>query len=513
MQKISVLVTSDIHGYVMPTDFSNGEDLPIGLGKLMSIIEEERKYNAVILIDNGDLIQGSPMMYYEQKFGKYSLNQMVLLANEMQYDAAVFGNHEFNFGLPILKSIIKQSHFPWLSANIKEENGAYFTKPYVMKEIAGLRIAIVGITTPFVSFWEDPEHIKGLVFEDALKAAKEQVGHLQEKYNVNAIIVAYHGGFEKDLATGESLELTRENIGYELCQQLDNVDVVITGHQHRELAQHLFDKAIVQPGTKGSALGKIELLFNEEGILQQTIPQLIYPDASVKVHPHSKTCIGPIYEETEKWLDQNIGEIAGDMSVQNPFEARLKGHTYVEFINRVQMEVSGAPISCTSIFNDTCTGFSKEITMRNIVTNYIYPNTLKVLLVKGNYIVKALEQSATYFTLEQGGPTVSQAFRLPKEQPYNYDMWSGIDYTIELSKPVGNRVIKVLYNGQPLQAEQSYEVVMNSYRATGAGNFDYFKECPIIKDIQTDMTELLADYFSRHDKIEARPMDNMKIIY
>lgn len=512
MKKISILVTSDVHGYVRPTDFSGDVDLPLGLGKLATAIEEERNQGNVILIENGDFIQGSPLTYYEQSFRSGTNNSMIRLANDMKYDVAVFGNHEFNFGLPVLNKVVEESNHPWLAANIKWHDGTYFTQPYILKEIDGVNIAIVGVTTQFVPVWEEADRIQGLIFEDAFEAAKREVEWLHANYHIDVMIIAYHGGFESDLETGELLESSRENVGYQICREIEGVDAVITGHQHREIAQHLFGKAIVQPGTKGVCLGKIELTINESGKVEKSEPSLIYMD-NVPLNEAISDLIAPLHNETENWLDKSIGKIEGDMLIDSPFQARLNGHSYVEFINRIQNEVADTSISCMAIFSDSCRGFNPNVTMRDIVTNYIYPNTLKVLEVKGQYIIEALEQSATYFKLADGKPVVAEAFQSPKEQPYNYDLWNGIDYTIDLRKPEGNRVVEVTFNGNPLQVEETYKVVMNNYRATGAGNFDYFKECPVIKDIQTDMTELIADYLISHGTIQAKPMNNMKILY
>ncbi|MGN7403306.1 bifunctional metallophosphatase/5'-nucleotidase [Cytobacillus praedii] len=512
MKKISILVTSDVHGYVRPTDFSGDVDLPLGLGKLATAIEEERKQGNVILIENGDFIQGSPLTYYEQSFRSGTNNSMIRLANDMKYDVAVFGNHEFNFGLPVLNKVVEESNHPWLAANIKWQDGTYFTQPYILKEIDGVNIAIVGVTTQFVPVWEEADRIQGLIFEDAFEAAKREVDWLHANHHIDVMIIAYHGGFESDLETGELLESSRENVGYQICREIEGVDAVITGHQHREIAQHLFGKAIVQPGTKGVCLGKIELTINESGKVEKSEPSLIYMD-NMPLNEAINDLIAPLHNETENWLDKSIGKIEGDMLIDSPFQARLNGHSYVEFINRIQNEVADTSISCMAIFSDSCRGFNPNVTMRDIVTNYIYPNTLKVLEVKGQYIIEALEQSATYFKLADGKPVVAEAFQSPKEQPYNYDLWNGIDYTIDLRKPEGNRVVEVTFKGNPLQVEETYKVVMNNYRATGAGNFDYFKECPVIKDIQTDMTELIADYLISHGTIQAKPMKNMKILY
>jgi len=139
---IQILATSDIHGYIMPTTFRNNRNEALGLAKLATIIEEKRLEMPTILIDNGDFIQGSPMTFYHQKFQAQEPNPLIQVANELQYDAIVFGNHEFNYGLQTLQSVIHQSQFPWLGANIVTEDGKPFTKPYIIKEIDGIRIAL-----------------------------------------------------------------------------------------------------------------------------------------------------------------------------------------------------------------------------------------------------------------------------------------------------------------------------------------------------------------------------------
>ena len=208
-----------------------------------------------------------------------------------------------------------------------------------------------------------------------------------------------------------------------------------------------------------------------------------------------------------------MGRIEGSLLFHDAFAVRVQKHPYIEFIQNVQMDAANAPISCTSLFHDGAGGFPNEVTMRHIVTNYIYPNTLKVLSVSGRHILEALEQNATYFSIKDGTLTVSDAFKYPKAQPYNYDMWEGIQYVIDVRKPIGERITEVTYEGRPLDLNSNYEVVMNSYRATGAGNFPYFAECPVLKDIQTDMTELIANYFRKNPIVKATCQRNWTILY
>lgn len=516
-KKIQLLITSDVHGYLMPTTY-RGITEPVGLAKAASLIEQLRKQCPTILIDNGDLIQGSPLTYYHQKFQSDKPNPVINAANALNYDLAVFGNHEFNYGLPVLESTIEASQFPWLSGNIYTEDGSTWMKPYVVLDIEGVRVGIVGVTTHFVTQWEDPSHIEGLRFEGAFESAKKWLAVLKEQENVDVTVLCYHGGFSHDLATGSLLEPdTGENEGYQMCQELD-FDIMITGHQHREICTTAFGKSIIQPGTKAVCVARISIdleIDQDTGSVSSIRhePKLIYVDEETPLDERVVDAAREMHLLTEKWLDEPIGHINGNMRYNNAFDVRVNKHPYVEFIQQVQMHVTNAPISCTSLFHDHPGGFNEQVTMRDIVTNYIFPNTLKVLEVKGQYIYDALEQCATYFTIQDGQLEVDPSFIYPKAQAYNYDMWEGIEYVIDVRRPVGSRVISVEYQGKPLDRQENYEVVMNNYRATGAGNFPYFADSPVIKDIQIDMTELIAEYFAEFPVIQASCVQNFKVIW
>jgi len=518
IKKIQILATSDIHGYIMPTTFRNTQNEALGLAKIATIIHEKRLEGPTILIDNGDFIQGSPLTYYHQKFQAQQPNPLIQVANALQYDAMIFGNHEFNYGLPALQSVISQSKFPWLGANILTNDGQHFTKPYIIKEIEGVRIAILGVTTHFVTKWEEPDHINGLRFEDAFSSASYWAKWIRSNEQIDVLILCYHGGFERSLETGELLEKEDgENQGYRICTEIEEVDIIISGHQHREISTTFMGKSIVQPNTKGICLASIELkimMDSQKNIHSIThTPSLIYVTENMK--PNTSVCgiISPTFDKTEAWLDETIGIIQGNMLIENTFFARIQEHPYIEFINHIQMEASGASISCTALFHDECGGLKQEVTIRDIVTNYIYANTLKVLRLSGLDILLALEQSATYFTVEEGELKVAESFLYPKAQPYNYDMWEGIEYILDISKPIGERVTKLTINGEPIKMDEEFDVVMSSYRATGAGNFDFLRNRPVVKEIQIDITELIADYILKHPSIHATCNKNWQVTF
>ncbi len=515
MKKIQLAITSDIHGYLMPTTFRNQVE-PIGLIKIAHVIERLRKIAPTLLVDNGDLIQGSPLTYYHHRFAKGTLNPVIQIANDLNYDAAIFGNHEFNYGRNVLEEVMDQSKFPWLCANIVDEEGEPFASPYIIKTIDDVRIGIIGVTTHFVTNWEEPENIAGLYFEDAYQSAKKWTRFLRTSKEADLIVLCYHGGFAHDLKTGELDEPnTGENQGYQMCRDLD-FDIFVTGHQHREIAAKVFGKSVVQPGTKGACLGLIRIeIEKEQGVISKINhePSLLHIDLHTPMDEKLSNLIEPIYQDTERWLDEVMGTINGNCLFNDAFAVRVQKHPYIELIQKIQMEISHAEISCTALFHDGPGGFPSQVTMRQIVTNYIYPNTLKVLKVSGKHILEALEQNATYFTIEKGELNVASNFIYPKEQPYNYDMWEGIEYEMDIRKEIGDRVKNVYFKGEPLQKEAYYNVVMNNYRATGAGNFTYFADAEVVKDIQIDMTELIANYFSEFPVIQAECHQNWKVIY
>lgn len=515
--KLTILLTSDLHGHVLPLDYSTNKQMNLGLAKISTLIKKERKESGnVILIDNGDCIQGTPLTYHHAKKAADQKNPIILAMNSLQYDAAVVGNHEFNYGMDLLKEAASQSHFPWLSANILENGEPLLGKPYLIKTFEKIKVAILGVTTHYIPNWEDPKHIEKLSFEDAFETAKQWAEYIRNVEKPDLFIVSYHGGFERDPETGEPTEaLTGENQAYQICHEINGIDVLLTGHQHRTITGTLNGVTIIQPSFNGLALGKVQIVFsiNHHQVTIQDKSSEMIDLNEIETDRSMVELIGPYENETQKWLDQPIGRITGNMRIEDPLAARMKESAFVEFINRVQMKASGADISNTAIFNNSSLGFPEYLTMREIVSNYIYPNTLKVLSLAGNDIKAALERSASYFMCgESGEVIVNPKFQNPKPQHYNYDMWEGIEYVLDISRPIGERVVMLKKDHKPLDLSKEYEVVMNNYRASGGGEYTMFKGKKIVKEIPIDMSELIADYMLKKKEVMAAVNDNWKVI-
>lgn len=524
--RLTLVQTSDLHGSLLPISYADRSPREIGLAKIATLLGRERERAAtegglVMAIDNGDLIQGTPLAYHHARIDNGPADPMVLALNELSFDAAVVGNHEFNYGLPVLRKAMAESRFPWLSANIARAGTRepYFGQPYIVKRHAGATIAILGLTTSYIPNWERPEHIAGIDFLDAVETAKLWVRLLRERERADVVLVAYHGGFERDPETGEETEAqTGENQGWRLCAEVPGIDVLLTGHQHRPIAgRHIGGVAVVQPGQLGQYAGIVRLVLEREAegdrwTLVSRETELLAAEG-VPPDPKVVALAVPYETKTQWWLDTPIGKVEGDMTAGDPMRMRTADNAMIEFINRVQMEESGAAISCTALFSDDAPGFPPHVTMRHIVSNYVFPNTLKVIRVTGADIRAALERSATYFGLDaEGNISVHPRFLEPKPQPYNYDMWEGIEYVIDIARPEGSRVATLTRGGQPLDPGGEYDVVMNNYRAGGGGDYTMFQSKPVVKDIPTDVSELIANYILARGTVAAAVDGNWRVV-
>jgi 2',3'-cyclic-nucleotide 2'-phosphodiesterase / 3'-nucleotidase len=517
---LTILETSDVHGNIFPINYGTNDWQPVGLAKAATLIKKIQQENEhVITLDNGDLIQGTPLTYHYIRYLADEQNPMIKVLNYLQYDGAIIGNHEFNYGLQVIQGAVNQSDFPWLSANIldKSTGDPYFGQPYFIKEFAnGLKAAVLGITTHYIPNWENPEYIQGLDFKEALETADYWVKYIRENENPDIMIVSYHGGFENDLETGEPTEpYTGENQGFRICSEIEGIDVLLTGHQHRQLTGKVNGVLVLQPGFNGQFVGKAEIVLEKKNGNWEIMGKEseLLPVGSEEEDEHVLQLANTYETKTQEWLDQPIGCIEGDMRITDPLEARMVEHPLVEFINKVQMEALEVKISNTALFNNAAKGLPNTVTMRDIVSNYVYPNTLTAIVISGRDMKEALERSASYFQLtEEGEVTVNPAFSEPKPQHYNYDMWEGIQYSMNIGNDIGSRIENLTYEGKPVEMGEEYEVVMNNYRAGGGGEYPMFKNRPITKSSQIDMTELLANYFLKHKTVKAAVNHNWKVV-
>ena len=505
--KIKLLATSDVHGYISPYSYSNRQLCAQGLSRLSAYINRLRDEHT-LLIDNGDSLQGSSLNYYHNLHEKELMQPMAKALNYLKYDYYNLGNHDFNYGPDMLHQYMNDLESVCLTGNAFE-----FGKPmgneYVIHRFDETHaIALIGVVTQHIPVWEKADHIKNNVFENAFDYVKRTVEKIKATEQVNGICVVYHGGHEKHMETDEPTELlTGENLGWKMCHEIDGIDVLICGHQHRSYAAFCNGVATLQPFENAKDLGVVEWDLDTKEITVELLKADQDPDEKMLKLIENEE------ERAQKWLDQPLGKLKeGDLLIKDPTDARIHKHPLISFINQVQLYFADqAVLSSQALFNESV-GFNSSITMRDLVSTYVYSNTLKAVKMNGKILKEYLEKSAEYFDAKDGKVIVNRSFYDPKPLHFNYEMVDGLDYTIKASNPMGSRIIEMIYQGKPVAETDEFVMVLSSYRAGGGGEFDMVKDCEIVQDIQKDMVDALAEYILAHPILEVDHKDNIRVI-
>lgn len=485
MAKLTVYFTSDTHGYVYPTDFIG--DAPRAVGLLSMRFEKDGN---TLVIDGGDTLQGSPLTYYCH--ANAVPMPMARVMNDMGYDYVTLGNHDFNYGYETIAGHLGELNARCVCANVTDKTGQLPIAPYVVLMLEnGFRVGLVGVVTDWVKKWEKPENLADFVISDPFEAAKRAVEALRDR--VDVLIGIYHGGLEKDIETGEILSRTGENIGCRLCEELP-FDLLLTGHQHIALSNaNYMGTHIVQ--TPANAAAFVKVVLGDDG---RFVSELVKPEVPAAVKPWQMR----LYNDLDAWLDKPIGRLSKPLIPRGKLDMALHGSSIADLFNMVQLDASGAQISCASLGNEL-RGFGRSVTVRDVVASYVYANTLVVLEVSGRVLRTALEQCATYFKVSEGGEVaIADQFVRPKEAHYNYDYFYGVEYKFDLGNPVGRRVVQLTYRGRAVADDEPFTLTMNSYRATGAGDFDFYAGCPRVREIETQVSELILSYLAAREMVQ-----------
>src|SRR5882724_10350562 len=239
---VVILSTTDMHGRVFPIDYYTNKYDNVGIAKVATLVKEARKRDAdLILVDSGDTIQGTPLEYFHNKRNNTPPDPMMLAMNALHYDSMTVGNHEYNFGWQVLDKARREAQFPWLSANTYDTevkgDGPNHYQPYIIKEVQGVRIGVLGLTTPGIPNWENRSNYKGVEFHETVREAEKWVTILREKERADVVVIAMHMGIEEDMRTGQlsPSNVPNENAALAIARQVPGVDVILMGHTHSEV--------------------------------------------------------------------------------------------------------------------------------------------------------------------------------------------------------------------------------------------------------------------------------------
>jgi 2',3'-cyclic-nucleotide 2'-phosphodiesterase (5'-nucleotidase family) len=515
---ITVLSTTDLHGNVLPVDYYTNKPDARGLAKVATFIRQARKENpaGTLLLDSGDTIQGTPLEYFHNKKNNQPPDPLMLAMNALRFDALAVGNHEYNFGLGVLEKARREASFPWLSANTYRQgtNETHF-KPYIVKELNGVRVGIIGLTTPGVPSWENRENFAGLEFREPVAEARKWVGVLRAKERVDLVVVAMHMGLEEDLRTGEASpgQVSNENVGVRLAREAPGIDLILMGHTHREVPSLLINNVLLtQANFWGRHLARADLYLERgKGGRWRVVAKsarTVAVNEGTETDAEIARLVEPYDRETQGWLARVIGESPAELTAA---DARFRDTAILDLIQRVQLEVGNADVSMAASFNPQARLPRGAVTVRDIAGLYIYENTLVVLEVTGRQLKDALEHSANYFRAYEAGRSPAELVD-EKIPAYNFDIAEGVTYDLDLTKPRGARVVNLRFRGQTLDPAQKLKLATNNYRVNGGGGYTMFKGAPEVYRSSTEIRELIIDWVERNKRVPAEPSNNWRLL-
>jgi 2',3'-cyclic-nucleotide 2'-phosphodiesterase/3'-nucleotidase len=378
-----------------------------------------------------------------------------------------------------------------------------------------VRVGILGLTTPAIPNWENPENFAGLEFRPLVSEAQKWVAILRDREQVDAVVVAVHCGVEENLATGRMApgDFTGENAALALARGVPGIDVMFLGHTHRDLPALVVNGVLLsQAGRWGDRLVRADLTFAREAggrwTLAAKAARSLPVTADTPADPAVLALAAPYHRETQDWLSRTIGTSARPLEAST---AHLEDSALLDLIHRAQLEAGAADVSIAANFNPRARVPAGPVTVRDIAGLYVYENTLYVIEVTGAQLKAALEHSARYFLPYEEGKTPAEL--IDRNIPgYNFDIAEGVTYELDLRRPRGDRIRNLAFQGTPLTPDRLLRLATNNYRYNGGGGYTMFKGAKVLARSGTEIRDLIIDWVERHGEIPAEPTGNWRIL-
>ena len=492
---LKIIATTDVHGALFPYDFVYDKEAKTSLAQVLTFVKQQRenKDQEVILLDNGDLLQGQPVVYYYNFEAVDKPHICAEVMNYMKYDAASVGNHDIETGHPVYDKIVKEFNFPWLSANTinTSTNQPYF-KPYTIINRKGIKIAILGLTTPSIPNWLPEKIWEGMVFEDMVETAGKWMKIIKEKEKPEIIIGLFHSGVDYTYGGRTAKTPKNENASRLVPERVAGFDVVFAGHDHQEYNLEVKDpqgKGVILldslSSARAAAVATITLNYDAATkSWKKEIKGKIIDIANYQPDQEFVNTFKNAVEEVKKYVSQKIGIFTETISSR---DSMFGDSAFADLIHRVQLEITGADVSFTAPLSFSAAIKKGDVFARDMFKLYQYENLLYTMEMTGAEIKDYLEYSYSrwfntmkneddhllYFKRDENG-NLKRSERYGTcelEYPYyNFDSAAGIIYEVDVSKPVGERIsIKSMADGTAFALEKKYKVAINSYRGSGGG--------------------------------------------
>jgi 2',3'-cyclic-nucleotide 2'-phosphodiesterase/3'-nucleotidase len=546
--QLTIMGTSDLHGSVFNWDyFTNAEyDDPakndIGLAKLATLVQAVRSQRGrghTLMIDAGDTIQGTPLTYYFARIAPITdgnVHPMAAAMNHIGYDAAALGNHEFNYGIPLLRAFAGQLDFPLVGANaLDARTGRPAFTPYVIKNVLvngeqPIRVGILGLTNPGIAIW-DKANVEGeMTFPGLVQQAAIWVPRMRAQ-GADVVVVAAHSGATTSSSYGDLLPVP-ENASTLVAQQVPGIDAILVGHAHQEIPERRVvnektgrEVVLTEPLAWGMRLSVIDLSLvrGAHRWVVQSVGSSVLNSNTVRPDPEVVKLLAADHDTVVRYVNSVIGS---SMVAMPCGKAHYEHTSALDFINLVQaeavrtaiagtVEASLPVLSITAPSNREAAIPAGQISVRDVAGLYIFDNTLLAIIFTGAQVKAHLEKSAEYFRQVTGiGPftpdelTNAITDAAPTGTPdYNYDVMGGLDapltYDVDVARSVGSRIVNLAYAGAPIDLAAQFVVAITSYRQSGGGGFPGVTTAPVVHNAQQEVRQLIIDWVTSHKVIDA----------
>ena len=541
--KLRVIETSDVHGSFFPYDFINRKPKAGTLARVSSYVNDLRKTykDNVILLENGDILQGQPTCYYYNYVNTQARNVASDVVNYMKYDAQAFGNHDVETGHAVYDKWIKELNCPVLGANIIDtKTGEPYVKPYIILNRDGVKVAVLGMLTPAIPNWLTENLWSGLHFENMVTSARKWMKHIQENEKPDVVIGVFHSGKDGGIVTPEY----EEDASLRVAREVPGFDMVLFGHDHtrcNETVTNVEGKPVVclDPANNALSVADAEITLTLKKKKVNGKKQYVVTDKKVEGTLADVTKC-PIDEDFMKAFEPQIAEINQYVGKQigtfkNTIHSResfFGSCAFNDFILNLQLEITKADITFNAPLQFNSTINAGPVYVSDMFNLYKYENQLYVMRLTGEEIRKHLEMSYDLWVNTMKSPddhlllldtqTKGDQQRLGfKNLSFNFDSAAGIDYEVDVTKPDGEKV-KILHmsNGQPFDEKKWYNVAVNSYRGNGGGELltrgagipKDSLDSRIIYRSKRDQRYYLMEAIEKMGTIEAKANNNWKFV-
>lgn len=537
--ELTILSTTDVHGRALNWDYFQDSVLPpgneLGLARAATLVNGVRAAKgeeSVLLVDNGDFIQGTPLTYLygmrEPVNVTGALHPMASALNTMGYDAQVVGNHEYNYGLELLDAYDAQTDAPLLGANaIDVSTGESALDPWVLidREIEGetVTIGVLGVVTPGVRIW-DKQYVDGVLeFEDPVLSAQKHVPGLKAA-GAHVVVVLAHSGLDPEGREWNPVELP-ENVATSIAEQVPDIDLVVVGHSHQDIpatyvtniegGQTLLTQPVFWAQSVSEAT--FNLVPDGEGFSvdwtegNQPTAQQLYTAGDVAEDPDVVAAVSAEHALTVEYVNTTVAHSVEELRTES---SRYEDTPIIDFINTVQTNavrdgLAGTDyedhyvISAASPFSRTAVFPQGPVTIRDMAGLYVFDNTLRGVELTGAQLKDYLEFAAGFFVQQEVGATFDpetgtnawDAAAGRGRPDYTYDVIDGLNYVIDLTEPEGERITLLQFpDGTAVADDDLFVLGVNNYRQSGGSGYPHVSTAPIIYDELQEIRQLMIDF-------------------